>query len=118
MNSCFSLSISFFTIKVIFLVLILLATAFEVAGDIFFKKWTIGGKNVLLIAGFLIYTIGTVFWAISLKYDYLSKAITVLAVLNLIIVVLVGVLYFNESLSLINKIGIGLGILGVVLIEI
>jgi len=105
-------------IKSIFLILVLLATAFEVAGDIFFKKWTIGGKNILLITGFLIYTIGTIFWAISLKYDYLSKAITVLSILNLIIVVLIGVLYFNESLSFINKIGIALGVLSVILIEI
>jgi len=66
----------------------------------------------------LIYFIGSVFWAISLKYEYLSKAISVFAVLNLIIVVLVGVLYFKEDLSLINKIGIGLGILSVILIEI
>ena len=106
------------TIKLIFFALILLATAFEITGDVFFKKWTIGGKNILLIIGFIIYAIGTVFWAISLKYDYLSKAITVLSVINLIIVVLIGVLYFNESLSAINKIGIALGILGVILIEI
>ncbi len=105
-------------IKFIFFCLIALAVALEVIGDIFFKKWSIDNRNVLLYVGLLIYFIGTVFWAISLKYEYLSKAITVFTVLNLVIVALVGVLYFKEDLSLINKIGIGLGILSVVLIEI
>lgn len=106
------------TIKFLFFAMILLATLFEVAGDIFFKKWSMGGKNALIIIGFLIYAIGTIFWAFSLKYEYLSKAISVLTILNLIIIVLVGTLYFNEGLSLINKIGIALGVISVVLIEI
>ena len=104
--------------KFIFLGLIALAVGLEVIGDIFFKKWSIDNRNVLLYVGLLIYFIGTIFWAISLKYEYLSKAISVFTVLNLVIVVLVGVLYFKEDLTLINKIGIGLGILSVVLIEI
>ena len=62
--------------------------------------------------------IGTVFWAVSLKYEFLSKAISVFAVLNLIVLVLVGVVLFKEDLSFINKIGIGLGVLSVILIEI
>jgi len=106
------------TLKLIFFGLIILATALEVAGDIFFKKWSIGGKNIILILGFLIYALGTIFWAFSLKYDYLSRAISVLSILNLIVVVLVGVLYFNETLTIVNKIGIALGILGMILIEI
>jgi len=105
-------------LKLTFFGLIILATVLEVTGDIFFKKWSMGGKNVILILGFIIYTIGTIFWAFSLKYDFLSRAISVLSILNLIIVVLVGVLYFNETLSFVNKIGIVLGILSLVLIEI
>ena len=105
-------------LKFIFFSLIALAVALEVVGDIFFKKWSIDSKNILLYVGLLIYFIGTIFWAISLKYEFLSKAISIFIVLNLIIVVLVGVLYFKEDLSLINKIGIGLGILSVILIEV
>jgi len=104
--------------KFIFFGLIASAVVLEIVGDIFFKKWSIDSKNTLLYAGLLIYFIGTIFWAISLKYEYLSKAISVFTVLNLIIIVLVGVLYFKEELSLINKVGIGLGILSVILVEI
>ena len=105
-------------LKFIFFGLIALAVALEVVGDVFFKKWSIDNKNILLYVGLLIYFISTIFWAISLKYEYLSKAISVFTVLNLVIVVLVGVLYFKEDLSLINKVGIGLGILSVILIEV
>ena len=105
-------------LKLIFFCLIALAVAFEVAGDVFFKKWAVESKNALLYVGLFVYFIGSVFWAVSLKYEHLSKAISVFTVLNLIIVVLVGVLYFKEDLSFINRIGIGLGVLSIILIEI
>lgn len=104
--------------KLIFFTLIALAVALEVVGDIFFKKWSIANQPAVLAVGLLIYFIGTIFWAISLKYELLSKAISIFTVLNLIIVVLVGVLYFQENLSLLNKIGIALGVASVILIEI
>jgi multidrug transporter EmrE-like cation transporter len=107
-----------YSLKITFLLLVLLATAAEVVGDIFFKKWSLGSKNILLILGFIIYGIGTILWAFSLKYEFLSKAISILTLLNLIVVVLVGVLYFNENLTLINKLGVALGIVSIILIEL
>lgn len=104
--------------KFIFLGLIALAVVLEVIGDTFLKKWSLESKNLWLLIGLLIYFVGSIFWIISLKYDYLSRAITVFTALNLILVVLVGVLYFKEDLSLINKIGIALGVISVILIEI
>ncbi len=105
-------------LKFVFILLIVLAVILEVIGDVFFKKWAIGNKNILLIIGLLVYFIGTVFWAFSLKYEFLSKAISIFTILNLIIVVLVGVIYFKEDLSLINKIGIITGIISVILVEL
>ncbi|MEK7073146.1 MAG: SMR family transporter [Patescibacteria group bacterium] len=104
--------------KLLFYGLIALAVVLEVFSDVLFKKWAIDSKNVFLYVGLLIYFVGTIFWAFSLRYEYLSKAISIFTILNLIIVVLVGVLYFKEDLSLINKVGIALGILSVILIEI
>lgn len=105
-------------LKLTFFALLLTAVALEVIGDVFFKKWALENKNALLVLGLIIYFIGTIFWAISLKYEFLSKAISVFTILNLIIVVAVGVIMFKENLSLINKIGVGLGILSVILIEL
>lgn len=103
--------------KTIFLLLISLAVLLEVAGDILFKKWAIENRQLLLLVGLIVYFVGTIAWAFSLKYDYISKAISILSVLNLVIIVLVGVLFFNEQLSLPNKIGIVFGVLSVVLLE-
>jgi multidrug transporter EmrE-like cation transporter len=104
--------------RYIFFGLIFLAVFLEVIADILFMKWSVDHKNILFAVGMVIYTIGTVFWAISLKYDYLSRAISVFTILNLIIITLAGVLIFKEDLSNINKIGIALGIISVILIEI
>ncbi len=106
------------TIKYIFYILIAIAVVLEILADILFKKWSIENKNILLIIGLIIYALGTLFWAISLKYEFLSKAISIFTLLNLIIISLVGVLVFKEDLSIINKIGIGLGVLSIILIEI
>jgi spermidine export protein MdtJ len=105
-------------LKFIFFVLIGLAVALEIVGDILFKKWSIENKNYLLIIGLTVYIVGTAFWALSLKYEYLSKAISVFTVLNLVVLSLVGILYFKEDISLINKAGIALGILSIILVEV
>ncbi len=104
--------------RVTFLILIALAVAFEVVADVLFKKWAMGNRALLLAAGLGLYFIGTIFWAISLRHDLLSRAITVFTVANLIAVVLVGVLVFGEQLTTIQKAGIGLGILSVLLLEL
>lgn len=104
--------------KLIFLFLIALAVGLEVFADIFFKKWSLENKQVVLYLGLVFYFVGTVFWAISLKYEYLSKAVSVFTIINLIAVVLVGIIYFKEDLSLINKVGILLGIISIALIEL
>ena len=104
--------------KFIFMILIVLAVALEVVADVLFKKWSLNHRQVLFGVGLSIYFLGTIFWAYSLKYNYLSKAISVFTILNLVILVLVGVLVFKENLSLINKVGIALGIISIILIEI
>lgn len=104
--------------KLVFLILITFAVAIEVVADIFLKKWALENRSLLFFAGIIIYTIGTIFWAISLKYELLSKAVSIFTILNFIAVVLVGIFIFKEDLSLVNKIGIVLGILSLILIEI
>ncbi len=69
------------------------------------------------MAGLLFYLFASIFWAFSLKYEFLSKAISVFTVLNFIMIVLVGAIIFKENLSLINKIGILLVIISIILIQ-
>lgn len=105
------------TTKFLFFALIGIGVALEALGDVYFKKWALENKTALLIIGLTIYFAGAVFWALALKHEYLSKAIAIFTVLNLIVVVLIGVLLFKEDLSFANKIGIALGIISIILIE-
>lgn len=100
-----------------FMIFILLAVLVESVADILFKYWSINAKSVLLWIGVTLYMVGTVLWAYSLKHEYISKAVSVFAVLNLMAVVLVGLFVFKEDVSLVNKIGIGLGIISVILLQ-
>ncbi|MFA6322877.1 MAG: EamA family transporter [Candidatus Buchananbacteria bacterium] len=103
--------------KILFWLFTLIGAGLEITGDIFFKKWVIENKPFLVWMGFIVYLIATVFWAISLKYEMLSKAISIFTILNLVIVSLVGVLIFKENISLLSKIGIILGVISIILIQ-
>ncbi len=105
-------------LKLTFWILILLGTALEIAGDIFFKKWAIEHRPMLLGIGLCIYAIGSLFWALSLRYEILSKAISIFTILNLVIVACVGVIFFQEQISTMSKIGIVLGLISIALIEL
>ena len=103
--------------KILFWIFTLCGAGLEIAGDVFFKKWTIEHKPLLLWIGFAVYVISAFFWAYSLKYETLSKAIFVFTILNLVIVTLIGIFFFKEHISLVSKIGILLAIISIVLIE-
>lgn len=103
--------------KAAFFALIAGSVALEVAADVLLKKWSINDKGLLLYSGLALYFLGTVLWAFSLRHEMLSKAISVFTVLNLVLVVLAGVFIFKEDLSLMNKAGIVLGIISIILLE-
>lgn len=102
----------------IFLELILGATILEIAGDIFFKYWAIKDKSIFLISGIIVYLIAIVIFALALKQDSLTKAISLLSIINFIFVLLVGLFFFKEDITLLQGLGIVFGVIGVILIEI
>ncbi len=103
--------------QALFIIFISVAILFESFADVLFKFSHTESKQIFLWIGIVLYTIGTVIWAYSLKYEFLSKAISLFTILNLVVVTLAGVFIFKEELTLINKIGILLGIVSVFLIE-
>jgi len=104
--------------KILFFGLVGLAVFIEVAADIFLKRWAMENQFLLLAIGLGIYFVGTIFWALSLKHEYLSKAGAIFTILNLILVVLAGMIFFKEKLSLAQEIGIILGIISIAMIEL
>lgn len=103
--------------KILFWIFIILGAGLEIIGDIFLKKWAIENRQFLMWIGFLVYVIGALFWAFSLKYETLSKAISIFTILNLVLVALIGIIFFKEDISMVAKLGIILGIISIALIE-
>ena len=62
--------------------------------------------------------VATTFWAFSLKYQGLAKAVVIFGVLTLIIGVLVGVFIYKEELTYLNITGIIFGLACIILLEI
>jgi multidrug transporter EmrE-like cation transporter len=104
--------------KYFFIFLVITVGLLEVVGDVLFKEWIIHNKKSLLLIGVVFYMLATVIWAFSLKYQSLSKAVVIFAVLTLIVGVLVGVFFYKEPLTTLNIIGIVLGLASIVLIEL
>ena len=102
----------------LFLLLLLGAVLLETVADVLFKASYLQHKTVFLIVGVVLYTVGTLIWASSLRFEYLSKAISIFTVLNLIAVLLAGLVIFKEHLSLINKFGVLLGLISVILMQL
>lgn len=103
--------------KILFLILVILASLFEAMGDIFLKKWSMASQPLFFILGIFVYIIATLVWAFSLRYEMLSKAIVICSIVNLLVVILAGVFLFSEQLSLINKFGIIIGVIAVILLQ-
>jgi small multidrug resistance pump len=104
--------------KILFWIFTIFGVILEISGDIFFKKWVILNRPFLLWVGFGVYAVGVLFWALSLKYEVLSKAISIFTILNLVIVAVIGVLFFKEDISIVSKIDILLRIISIALIEL
>ena len=104
--------------KYLFIILVIIVSILEVVGDILFKEWTIKDNKLFLILGIIAYMIATTFWAFSLKFQTLSKAVVIFGVLTVIIGVIVGVLLYKEPLTILNIIGVILGLTSIILLEI
>ncbi len=100
------------------LILIIIGASIEVFADIFFKIWNDKGGYHFIFAGIILYLIGTMCWVISLRYETFTKSGVIFLLLNIILLSLTGLLFFKDELSIINKVGILLGIVSIIMVEI
>jgi multidrug transporter EmrE-like cation transporter len=92
-----------------FLPLIIYGTLLEVLGDMLFRK-------LHYVPGAIAYILGSAFWAWSLRYAPLSKAVVLFSVLNVTLACMAGVVFYNESLTFPQVLGIICGIASVALL--
>jgi multidrug transporter EmrE-like cation transporter len=104
--------------RLTFLVFMGVGVVLEVAGDVILKKWADNGGRAWFVFGLVVYTLGTIGWAWSLKYEDLGKAITVFMTANVVLAILAGRVFFNERLNPWNWAGVVLAVLAILLCEI
>lgn len=104
--------------KYIYILLVLLVVAIDVVGDYLLKKWAIGSNFKFLLLGLSLFMIANLFWALSMKYELLSKVMIFYSVLGVVAGVLVGVLIFKESLNIANWVGFLMALVSLILINL
>ena len=99
------------------IILVLIGGVVLTVGDVFMKKW-VGTDNYLFyVFGMLIYLVGLNFLAQSFKYKNIAVASVILVLFNVITLALFSWLYFKETLTTTQIIGIVLGLTSVVVLE-
>lgn len=87
-------------------------------GDIVMKKWVESNQFTTFLLGLWIYVIGLICMAYTFKFKNIAVASMIFIIFNIVTLLIVSTLYFQEKLSLYQLIGIALGILSVCFLEL
>lgn len=87
-------------------------------GDLVMKKWIIENNITIFISGLAIYLLGLIFLAYSFKYKNIAAASTIFVIFNIITLSIVSWIYFKETLTPFQMIGIALGIVSILFLEL
>lgn len=100
------------------IILLLIGGLILTMGDILMKKWVNTNTNVFYVIGLIVYLIGLNFLAQSFKFKNIAVASVIFVIFNVVILSFVSWIYFKEALSPLQIIGIILGIIAVVILEL
>lgn len=88
------------------------------AGDILMKKWVINNSPGFFIFGLVVYLLGLIFLALSFKYKNIAIASVIMVIINVTTLLVFSWFYFKETLTPLQLIGIGLGIVSILFLEL
>jgi multidrug transporter EmrE-like cation transporter len=98
---------------------LILSSLFFVIGDFASKKWVSNPNISHMIVLLASYTLSSLVWLPALmQKDSLSVTGILWSIVCMINTILLGVLYFKESLTMIQGIGIGLGFIACILMSL
>ena len=100
-----------------FYLFIVIISLLDLFAEYMGKQWVLGAKNFYLWLTVLGFGAAGFFFAQSLKYEGVAIANILWIALTAILVTLMGYFVFKEHLSMVNLIGIGTIIIGVILIN-
>jgi len=100
------------------MILLLIGGIILTVGDILMKKWVNTNNYIFYIVGLIIYLIGLNFLAQSFKFKNIAVASVIFVIFNVVTLSIVSWLYFKETLSMLQIIGMVVGIAAIVILEI
>ena len=100
------------------IILLLIGGIILTLGDILMKQWVITNRYLFYFIGLVVYLIGLNFLAQSFKFKNIAVASVIFVIFNVVTLSLVSWLYFKETLSLMQIVGIMLGIASIIVLEL
>ena len=89
----------------------------EATADIISKTWQIRGGWYIAALALLTYLTANAFWLLALKNGAgLAKGAVLFSIFSAIVAVAIGVIFYKESLSTIQLVGLIFGIIGIAFI--
>lgn len=98
--------------------LLFLGGAVLTIGDLVMKKWVVGGQMYFYVIGLAVYLVGLNFLAQSFKFHNIAVASVIFVICNVVTLSLFSWFYFKEPLSPFQIIGITLGIISILFLEL
>lgn len=96
---------------------IALLIAFEALADIFAKEYSLRNSIVFWACAIAAYIIANAFWLYAIKAGSgLARGATIFSVVSAIIAVVIGLLFYKESIPTVQLIGIVIGLVALALI--
>lgn len=99
------------------LIMLFLGGIILTVGDIFAAEWVRIGGYGLYFTIMLMYLIGMIILVSSYKLEDIAVASTILVLFNVITLTVIGSLWFGEGITLTKIVGLLLGLIAVVLLE-
>ena len=87
-------------------------------GDLVMKKWVGNSSPLLYVVGLIFYLIGMVFLSQSFKLKNIAVASLMMVLFNIFTLLIACWFFYQEKLSVVQMIGIFLGLVSVVILEL
>lgn len=100
------------------LLLVLIGGLILTIGDVFMKQWSFNNNWLTFSIGLLTWTIGLVFLAFSFKYKNIAVASLIFSLSNVIFLTLLSWIYYKEALTTYQLIGMIIGVVSVIFLEL
>jgi multidrug transporter EmrE-like cation transporter len=90
---------------------------FELIADIFAKEWSLKGNPLFWILSLSGYVIANAFWLFAIKSGSgLARGATIFSVASAVLAIIIGLVFYRESVTTIQVIGMIVGLIAIILI--